>query len=448
MDPTGEIDLDRKRLVCSSSDIAKLPTPDGCQLSMVTNKVHGIADDDDDFNVGSSDSELDDVFNEAKKEDQAQEELKARESRIKKEFISLVLNANRDPVKPGTRFRFKDFQEAVRDDEFECDTRNLEHGFIGIHRQYENMGSYDHYMSEHNFEEVSPGRVFKLKRVTGVQLPVSEDTIVIYNCAFWTQNSKEPFDSTWLRRTTITTHLAVDSILPGLRELLLTCKQGELCEAFIRPEAAFGPLGVKPRIPPNATIFSLLEVVKVVSRDKYAVITLRPGENQPGLLFEDLYEASDEARRRGNYFFEQKLYRIALQRYKSGIRLLEYMPYKDRDEELKGGELLVRLYNNCARTANAMGCPRLALAACKQARLISDQEPKTHWHRMTAWSKMGQTDRAMGVARRALLLFEGDSNVVRAFQRSADDLKIKLQKEQAEVEELHRLMGQALVSTA
>ena len=452
MSEIGAIDIEGKQLVFSSKDIDKLTTPDGCQLQIVTDKVHKLYDDDDDDDDDGgcgdgNNSDIDDMFDNEHKEDPELDK-KLREDRMRREFISLVLNANRDPIKPGTKTRFKEYREDVMDGEFECDTRNLENSHIGIHRMYENMGKFDDYMAKNNFQEISPGRVYKLKRVSGVQLPVTNVDLVMYNCALWTENSKEPFDSTWLRRTTITTHLATDSILPGLHELLATCSKGELCEAFIRPEAAFGRLGVMPRIPPNATIFCLLEVVKVVTRDKYDAIVLHSNEGDRGLVFEDLYQASDEARRRGNYFYEQGQYRTALQRYKSAIRLLEGSTYKDKAEESKAHDLLIKLYNNCARTANAIGNPRLALAACKQARMISDMDPKTHWHRMTAWDKKGHPDRALGVVRRAMQLFEHDANIVRTFQKAADDLKIKIQKGQIELDDLHRLMGRALLSSA
>lgn len=432
MEDLANIDIEGKKLAVSAQDIRKLYNADGCQLQMVTDRVHNLDD--------SVESETDDYI----QQEDGQEAISLqKDERVKREYLSLILNANRDPVKPSAKCRFRELQE---EQDGECETNTLGDRNIGIHRMYENVGNYEDYMKKNSFEEVSPERVYKKKRVFGVELPVKQSSLVIYNCALWTEHSKDPFDSTWLRRSVITTNLATDSILPGLQELLLTTKKGEICEAFIRPQAAFGPLGAMPRIPPNATIFCLLEVVKVITEDKMSILARNPNTNDGGLTFEDFYMASDEARRRGNYYFDQEQYKTALQRYRSGIRLLEAVTLKNEQEEDRAKELLLKLYNNCARTANANGDPRLALAACKQASEINNMVPKTYWHRMTAWNKKGHLDRALGIARCAMQLFQ-DPKINKPFQRAAEELKFRIQKEKTDADNLHRLMGRALLTS-
>jgi tetratricopeptide (TPR) repeat protein len=435
------IEVETRKLALAAKDISQLTElGQGCQLQMVSCNVHDL--DTEPGAADPDDSDADEVFDEEKE----MADRSAKEERMRREFVSLVLNANKDPIKPGTKCRFKDFQEETAESWLDWDASNLADQHIGIHRMYENLGKFDDYMKKNNFEEISPNRVYKLKRMVGVQLPVTPDSLVIYNCALWTEGSKEPFDSTWLRRTTLTNHLATDSILPGLHELLLSCQKGELCEAFIRPEAAFGHLGAPPRIPPNATIFCLLEVVKVVTQEKMAIMTNLASADRCGINFQDYIEASDEARRRGNYFYEHGQYRVALQRYKSAIRLLEGLTCKDEEQSKSVDGLLLKLYNNCARTANAMGNPRLALAACKQASEVNDRDPKTYWHRMVAWRNKGHLDRALGIARRAMQLFK-EPTIVRPFQKAADELKIRIQRDNDEETELYRLMGKAWLTT-
>lgn len=440
MDQVSNAATQRTKLSISSGDIARLSTfGQGCHLQPALSQTHSLepencSDDEDD-------SDGDEFFDEKK---EMTEQL-VKEDRRRREFVSLVLNANRDPVKPGTKYRCQEFQEVL-ESEFACDSGNLEDQYAAIHRMYDNIGNFDEYMKKKNFEEVAPNRVYKLKRLAGVKLPVEPNSLVMYNCALWTEGAKDPFDSTWMRQTTQTVHLATDSILPGLHELLLTCNKGELCEALIRPEAAFGPIGAAPRIPPNATIFCLLEIVRVVTQDKMAILTKTSHSDQRSIDFDDYLEASEEARRRGNYFFEHGRYRVALQRYKSGIRLLEGLTCKDEPQQVRVNEILVKLYNNCARTANMMGNPRLALSACKQASEIDEADPKTYWHKMTAWRMKGHIDRALGVARRALQLFH-DPAMARPFQKAADELKAKIQQDDEEEAQLYRLMGKALLAS-
>lgn len=446
MEEIGNIDIEGKTLAYSPKDLRKLDSSEGCIMKLVTDKVYNLDDGDDSDLCEDEDEEGISSIGLTES---------AKRERMKKEFISVALNSNKDPVKPGTGLRLtKTFldegdEKTERSPEAIAASYDLARGY---HKRYEQLGNYEQLITKLDdqgnrlFEEISPDRVYKRRLTPGAGPLITDDSMVIYNCAFWTESATEPYDSTWLRRNTNVSDLANDSLLPGLYELLLTTRRGEWCEAIIKPEAAFGRLGAPPRIPANATIFCVLEVVKVVPKDKVARLDVNPvASQQAGVSFEDFYKASDEARTRGNYFFEQKQYRAALQRYKSGIRILEALTYKNEDEEGKANALLVKLYNNCARAANRLGECRFALAACKQASLIDDREPKTHWNRLSAWKKMGHLDRALGNARRALQLFP-DPQVQRTFKIEADELKRRIQHEKCELDDLHRLMSRALLA--
>jgi len=474
MEDIPAIDIEGKQLALSTKELSRLTTSDGCQLQVVTDKVLKLEDDDgvddeDEINNSFDDNNGDQFFVDDIHAD-SNINNRSKLDRKKREYISLVLNANNDPIKPGAQPRFKNFhhQDSSENNGNESaqnfDIINLKEKYLGIHQLYKDLGSYEEYMSKNPFVEIVPGLVYKMTRSPGAgkHSQVTEDSMVIYNCALWTENSKEPFDSTWLRRTTLVTHLSTDSILPGLRELLLTTQEREFCEAFFGPEVAFGPLGAMPRIPPNATVFCLLQVVRVVNQDKLQKLLKASSgtdtqvdnddatygsESGSGLNFEDFFEASNEARQRGNYYYEHDEYKVALQRYKSAIRLLEGFSYKNENQESQAKDLLVKLYNNCARTLNALGDPRGALGACKQASQIDDMVPKTYYHRMTAWAKKGHLDKALGVARRAIQLFP-DQKVSKPFIRAAEEYKLRMQQEQVESDQLYRLMGRALVQSS
>lgn len=424
-----DVDMKNKELTCSAKDLEQI-NDEGCVLNFVDKTI----------NLGDDDEE--ELFNE-EDEDPALDK-KAKEDRLRKEFISLALNTTRDPMKVSSECRLKrllEEQEDIGGDEYARNaSRAIDH--VKIHKKYDRLGKYDDLLAnkENKFIEISPNRVYKRQLYPGVGISVDETSYVIYNCAFWTEKSNEPYDSTWLRNTTITTNMEADSVLPGLYELLMASKRGEMFEALIKPKAAFGSLGVPPRIPPDATIFCLVEVVSVVRRDKITQLASKDS----GATFDDYYQAADEARMRGNFFIEQKQYNVALQRYKAGIRILEYQIFKNEDEEKRAKLLLLKLFNNSAKASIELGNPRLALAACKQATLIDDYEPKTHWYRMSAWRKKGHLDRALGVCRRAMTLFP-EKKTQAAFQREADILKRAIQKEQQELNDLHRIMAKAVI---
>ena len=57
--------------------------------------------------------------------------------------------------------------------------------------------------------------------------------------------------------------MAVDQILPGLREALLLMRRGDRWRIVLPPELAFGEAGAGADIGPNETIIVELEVVAI-----------------------------------------------------------------------------------------------------------------------------------------------------------------------------------------
>lgn len=439
---TACIDLEGKKMAYSPKDIQKLSEEDGCPLTLVNEKVYNL----DDSNASEGD-EHNDSFEECSSINR-----EAKIERMKREYISMALNSNRDPMKPGespnTAPLLPEDHDLMPEDSGYPRSKP-DDGYSSVHRRHARTDKYEDIMNGDSFApyvEIASG-VFKNQYRMGSGLRVSEDSFVIYHCALWKEGSAEPFDSSWLRGSTMVVDLKDDSIIAGLRELMLTCSNGEICEAFIRPEKAFGMLGAPPRIPGNAIIFAVIEIIKVIARDKFTMLTGHLDEEEKmAASFDDLYKISDEARTRGNFYYEQKQYRKALQRYKSGVRILEACTFKDECQERKANGLLLKLYNNSARAANALGDPRFALSACKQASLLGlSEEPKTYWNRMVAWKTKGHLDRALGVARRAMQLFP-EPKTRKTFEREAEVLKKRLQNENVELDELYRLMGRAILA--
>lgn len=434
MDDFSDIpDLANKKFVCSGEQLKKIVTPEGCQINIVEDFGASTIHDD---SLSDDDLENDDTPNYLDRVNILENS--------KREYISLSLNSNRDPTK--LRSKLADIigdEDDIKCDDFSSDIDSSVNYYHKIHKRYSKNTNFETMLSdtEAPFDDISEGKVLKRCLIPGVGIKVDRDTLVIYNLALWAENSRDPFDSTWLRRNTIVTDMSQDSILPGINDLLLSCRKGEWCEGLIRPEAAFGKLGVRPRIPPNATIFCLLEVVKIVKKDKISWLTMNHEDaRQFGITFDDFWQASDEARKRGNHYYTVKNYRAANQRYKSGIRILETLTYKNAEEEEAAKGLLLKLYNNLAKSTNAAGEPRMALYACKQASLLVQHDCKTYWNRMIAWKKRGHYERALAVANLALKYVVEPSNQ-KHFRREARELEAIIENDQSSLTELYRLMG-------
>lgn len=474
------IDIEGKTLAYSLKEIEKLSSEDGCKLDLVTDKVYNLEepDDLDDLggNKGFSIDDFDEDVDEHGLSGRVHLSQEAKLDRLRKEYIAVATNANRDPLKKESIVELNKLlsasppaKGATMNEDAAGGSSLILQGRYGdlplrdnhevVHKRFErskqNLEELIAQRDKHGFEQLPSGLVFKrtIQRGYGPTVDITPDSIVIYNCACWTQSKSEPYDSTWLRRNTCITDLTTDSILPGLNELLLVLRKGEWCEALIKPEAAFGRLGVLPRIPQQAIIHCLIEVVNIIGKDKLSMLSFKRGltgeeevDSQQTLTFENFYSASNEARMRGNYFFEHKQYRIALNRYKSGIRILETLIYKDEAEEKRAKGLLLKLYNNTAHAANQLGLPRLALAACKQALLIDDHNPKSYWYKLRAWKLKGHPENAYGVAKRALQLFKDDQEAAKVFRREERELKETIEKSFNEQRELERLMSKALIS--
>lgn len=428
------IDLNSRKFVCSKKQLNMIGQEEGCDIDLVENDI---ANDDDNFSDGEDFSSNDEP---------AYTDHKILIERSRREYIAVAVNSNRDPTNSRSKLA-----EIIGDDDEIITKNDINKDFATgfhqeIHNRYRGLSDFANLLANEKlaFQEISSGRIFKRCLMPGSGPQVDKDTMVIYNCAMWSEYDLEPFDSTWLRRNTIVCDLTEDSILPGIYELLLTMKKGEFCEAIIRPEAAFGVLGVMPRIPPNASIFVVLEVVKAIKRDKISWLTMNPNEaRREGATFENFYQASDEARQRGNYYHSNKQYRPAIQRYRSGIKILETLTFKDEEEERKAKNLLLKLYNNYAKSANDNGEPRMALFACKQATLLSEHDDKTYWNRMKAWKLRGHYERALAIAHRAIS-FSSNKNAKAEFRKQIGDLNKKIEADQGDLKALYRLMGRAL----
>lgn len=468
IDEQIDIDIGSKTLAYSLRQVPKLNSDEGCLLNHAPERTYRLtdselsSDDEDVKNFESQNNHSTTTFVATLPHEDKIE-------RMKREFISLTTNSNKDPLNGESVQRLQKLlfkkedntdEENTVDESYNCDIlidgldnyQLLKDDHNIIHKRFD-KSKEDSFLKlirdgESFPNEISENRVYKRVIHPGTGSVITESSMIIYNCACWTEKSEEPYDSTWLRKSTYITDLSIDSVLPGIKELILSMRKQEWCEAMILPEAAFGPLGCAPRIPANAIIYCVIEMVNVISKDKMSILAYNPrAAQESGLKFDDFYLAGNEARMRGNYFYENKQFKIAMIRYKSGIRILEALTFKDETEEKKANELLLKLYSNCAKSANELGKPRLALAMCKQGSMIDDLNPKIFWHRMRAWKLKGHVDLSLKVARRAISLFKHDRQYLKYFESEERKLRALITKEIHEHNNLYRLMGRAVINS-
>lgn len=435
LDPIG---LCPRTLAFSGKDLADARDEEGAHLSVIDDQRILDLSDDEDPDEGFQDM--------ATLGARHSVEPRLKFEMIRKELITVAMNANKDPKQwePTLNQAPESFSESVLD---------LEETYEKLHKRYSPIGKFisligDNSTDDNNkYDELSKD-VFKKKVCGGLGPAVQDNSFVMFNAALWAEGASEPFDSSWRRRKVFVIDLTNELLIPGLKTVLLSMRQDEMCEAIILdPNLAYGRLGCPPRIPANAPLFCLVEIVKVLHPDKLSKYTIGAGSSQDSTVtFEDFYTAANEARQRGNYYYTRRMFKVALDRYKSGIRILLGFTYKNQSEDDQAKSLLLKLYNNAAKCLNSLKRPRLALSICRMAEDIDKLDAKLNYHYVKAWKIKGDIDMALGRCRYAIQNIS-DLSARKIFNKLEEELKQELQSEKEELNQLHRLMGQALVSS-
>lgn len=98
-----------------------------------------------------------------------------------------------------------------------------------------------------------------LKEGTGAKPAATDQVEVHYRGMFL--DGKE-FDSSYKRKEPTT--FPVNRVIKGWTEALLLMKEGSKWELAIPPDIAYGKNGMPPVIPPDATLFFEVELLKIV----------------------------------------------------------------------------------------------------------------------------------------------------------------------------------------
>lgn len=426
----GPVSLGHSTLVIKGRELMNITEDAGAHLNVV---------DNDSLSGASDDEEPDEGFQEITEFSKTPLNHGVNSELIRKELISVVLNANKDPRELDIRGTNLLSASAL-------DTEAV---YEKLQKRYSKLASYSALIdSESNktYKELSKD-VLKKTLTPGSGLAVKEDSFVFFHAAFWSEGVSDPFDSSWRRRKVFMIDLSKEFVIPGLMTILISMKKNELCEGLIMdPNLGYGRLGCPPRIPANAKLFCLVEMVKVLHRDKLSKFTIDLSAAQgSGVTFNEFYVAANQARQRGNHFYDCKLYKVALDRYRSGIRILHGFTYKDEAQENQAKALLMKLYNNSAKCLNELKRPRISLSICRMAEDIDKTDPKLNYNYIKAWQIKGNTDLALGRCRYALQVIS-DNKTRKVFEVLADELKRKLEAEYEDSKRLHRLMGESLLA--
>lgn len=101
----------------------------------------------------------------------------------------------------------------------------------------------------------------KFLRREGAGNVMSEDAQVSVRYIAYFEHQDEPFDASYTRGPAPEViQLGQNTVIPGLEVALRSMKKHEISVFLIKPEYAYGAVGVPPRIPPNQEVLFVVHV--------------------------------------------------------------------------------------------------------------------------------------------------------------------------------------------
>lgn len=223
---------------------------------------------------------------------------------------------------------------------------------------------------------------------------ITLNSAVEYHCSAYLDLSDEPFDCSRMRGKANLHKLNEDPVVVGLLTGLITMRKGERAELMVKPKMAFGELGVPPRIPGDASILYIVEILKVFDESALASFDMLSFEERQSLPFPEIIRKCDEERKSGNTYFVDKRYKEARIRYNRAIQILEDRMVADGEQEKQVKALLLKLYCNSATVLNEVRKHFAASTFCKKALAIDPNSAKALYHYGKACIDNGNYDLA------------------------------------------------------
>jgi len=223
------------------------------------------------------------------------------------------------------------------------------------------------------------GGVRKRIIATGLEchgkVPPGATVTIDYSMSLESQD--EPFDSSVLRGRKERYKLGEGRLIHGLDIAIQSMKKQEKSQFLIDHQYAFGFMGCPPRVPAEAVILCVVELLDFVEEGVAEALLAIPAEERSKMkTYKDIEKAARHEHVNGNNYVHKEEWQMALKQYERGIRLLVEVNLKDEGEEKEQRRLLMKLNLNKAHCCLKMHWPKKACIACKEALDIDPQNTK------------------------------------------------------------------------
>ncbi|XP_034251187.1 inactive peptidyl-prolyl cis-trans isomerase FKBP6 isoform X2 [Thrips palmi] len=265
-------------------------------------------------------------------------------------------------------------------------------------------------------EDVTPtGSVKKrvLRQGIGEKLP--KDCLVTIHYDAYLEFNEVPYDSSTLRGKAWEFVLGNSGVLIGLDLAVATMREKEKAEFILHPSVAFGKMGCPPRIPQDAELFFVIEVIRFKIGSEAALA--RATE----LTWDTVKPAFIALNKEGISLYNECRYKESKMKLEKAKRQLEQCHLKNEAEEEEQKHYLFKVCLNLALALNKMkGSASFAPSAimnCKQANEYKPGNAKVHLQWGIALITLGELERArdhLAIAKRKL---PGDQAVSEAWEK-------------------------------
>lgn len=260
------------------------------------------------------------------------------------------------------------------------------------------------------------------------------------------ESQDEPFDSTYVRGRSERYKVDEGALLPGLEIAIKSMKKREKSEFLIEPQYYLGSMGCPPRIPGDAQVLAVVEMLDFVQEGlAEALLALMPEERGRKYDYEAVEKVAAREHTDGNNYTIKEEWKLAAKRYERGCKLLEDADLPNDDVEKRQQRLLMKLYLNRAHCYIKIQWPKKACLVLQDALVIEPKNAKALYR--------------MGRAKRMLCNFaESRRYLVRALNvepndetigRELADLDKQLKREQDNERALcSRMFGASVAAAA
>ncbi|XP_033120695.1 peptidyl-prolyl cis-trans isomerase FKBP8-like [Anneissia japonica] len=191
----------------------------------------------------------------------------------------------------------------------------------------------------------------------------------------------------------VTFSLGDGDMLQAWELCLPLMEQGEVCTLTTSPRFAYGEIGRKPDVPPNANITYELEL-----------LTVKDGHNFETMPLDMRCKMADDKRERGNELFTRNDYSGAINSYTRAIEILNANESADKEGFKKLQQSKVKCYNNLAAAQIKVQAYSAARKSCDWVLSNEKDNAKALFRKGKVLASQGELTEALEITKKALKL--------------------------------------------